>query len=215
MNQPNTFAERALALVGGARVLGLGTGRAAERFIRALAEAKRPVSCVPTSQQSMTLALLLGLKVVPLQPVDITFDGADEVDPSLNLIKGYGGALWREKIVARASKRVVILVGEEKLVQTLGERGRVPVEVLPFAVPLVAEALSKYSPVLRQKDDRDFLSDNGNHILDCTPPNPLLPAFDTECRALDGVVATGCFFSIATQVLVERKDSVELLERKT
>jgi ribose 5-phosphate isomerase A len=203
--------KEALALIGDARVVGLGTGRAAERFIYALAAQRPGMTCVATSEATLALAAQLGLRVVPLQKIDVTFDGADEVDPALNLIKGYGGALLREKIVARASQRVVIMVGEEKRVRVLGERGRLPIEVIPFAVPLVSEALAKHAPVLRQAGAGAFVTDNGNHILDCTPPVPLTPAFDEACLAIPGVMATGAFFDLATTVLVQRQSGVETL----
>ena len=172
--------ERALELVGDAKVVGLGTGRAAERFVKALAAMKRDIVCVATSEATRLLAVDLGLRMAPLQKMDVVFDGADEVDPALNLIKGYGGALLREKIVARAAARVVILVGEEKLVKQLGARGRLPLEVVPFAVPLVSQALALYTPVLRMAGEHAFVTDNGNHILDCTPRVPLTQTFDDE-----------------------------------
>ena len=208
-----SIEARALALVGDARVVGLGTGRAAERFIRALAANHRDVVCVATSEHSAALASGLGLRLVPLQPIDVTFDGADEVDPALNLIKGYGGALLREKIVARYSARCVYLVGEEKLVPALGSRGRLPLEVLPFAVRAVSEKLAIYAPVLRRKEDGTvFVTDNANHIVDVTPPVPLTLAFEAECKAVAGVIETGCFFALATTVLVERPNAVEELQ---
>lgn len=210
-----TLEDRALALIRDARVVGLGTGRAAERFIHALAADHRDVICVATSEGSAQLATRLGLRVVPLQKIDVTFDGADEVDPTLDLIKGYGGALLREKVVARYSTRHVILVGEEKLVLRLGARGRLPLEVLPFAVRVVSEALATYAPKLRRKTDESvFVTDNGNHILDITPPVPLTRELDTSFRSVPGVIESGSFFELATTVLVERPGRVDALQRK-
>lgn len=203
----------ALDLIGSSHVIGLGSGRSAERFIRALAETRLGLVCVPTSEATAALARSLGLRLSPLQPIDVTFDGADEVDPDLNLLKGYGGALLREKVVAYASSRVVILVAEDKLVHRLGERGRLPVEVVPFAVPMVGRALAAYGPALRRNSEEVFVTDNGNHILDCAPPAPLLRSLDEEWRAIPGVVATGLFFELATTVLVERRNGVEQLRR--
>jgi ribose 5-phosphate isomerase A len=205
--------QHALSLLQGARIVGLGSGRAAERFIRALATHSEPVACVPTSEATASLARSLGLQLLAAQPVDVTFDGADEVDPQLSLIKGYGGALLREKVVARASRRLVIMVSEEKLVSTLGQRGRLPIEVVPFAMPLVMSALSALGPTLRSVEGRTFVSDNGNHILDCVPHAALTPELDRTLRELPGVVATGLFFGLATTVLVERPGGVQVITR--
>ena len=140
-------AARALALCAGARVIGLGSGRAATAFIRALgAEVKagRSVRGVPTSEATARLARELGIPLAGLDEVSpqVTVDGADEVDPRLDLIKGYGGALVRERIVAVASERQIILVGPEKLVPVLGSHHRLPVEVVPFALPLASRCLA-------------------------------------------------------------------------
>src|SRR5262245_28855411 len=137
-----TIYERALDFVRDGDTIGLGSGRASAAFIRLLGERVRgglKVRGVPTSRASEQLAGEVGVPLVSLadgMPLAVTIDGADEVDPGLNLIKGYGRALVREKVVAAASKRLVILAGQEKIVATLGQRGRLPVEVLPFALPL-------------------------------------------------------------------------------
>ncbi len=204
--------DRALELVKEARVIGLGTGRAAERFIRALAKKPRDLVCVPTSKASEALAASLGLRLVPLQPIDVTFDGADEVDGDLNLIKGYGGALWREKMVAQLSQRVIILVGEEKRVSQLGARGKLPLEVNPFAATYVEHALSAFQPVWRSAGKEKLVTDNGNYILDIRPPKGLTAAVEATWLAIPGVITTGAFFNLATTVLVERGDkTVETL----
>ncbi|UCE86104.1 MAG: ribose 5-phosphate isomerase A, partial [Deltaproteobacteria bacterium] len=142
-----TAAERALEFVEDGNVVGLGTGRAASAFVRALGErikAGLRVRGIATSLATEQLASGLGIPLVQLDEVDaldVTIDGADEVDPALDLIKGYGGALVREKIVAAASRRLVILVGPEKLVPVLGTRGRVPIEVVPFGASQCARRL--------------------------------------------------------------------------
>src|SRR5262245_38008121 len=167
-------AARALELASGARVIGLGTGRAATAFIRALGaqvKAGRSVRGVPTSEATARLARELGIPLAGLDEVspEVTVDGADEVDPALDMIKGYGGALVRERIVAEASQRQIILVGPEKLVPVLGAHGRLPIEVVPFALPLAMRRLADIagSPTLRTEDGRTFVTDNGNVILDC------------------------------------------------
>jgi len=148
-----TNADRAVDFVAQGMTVGLGSGRAAERFIRALAERARAglhVRCVATSKASADLATSLGLHLVTLDEVahlDLAVDGADEVDPNLNLIKGYGLAHVREKIVAAASRRYLILIGpdmvHQKLVPVLGTRGRLPVEVLAFGLPVCQAKLEE------------------------------------------------------------------------
>jgi ribose 5-phosphate isomerase A len=201
----------ALKTVRPHHTIGLGTGRAAIAFIDALGQSLIAVRGVPTSRASEELARSLGIEIVALADspkIDIDFDGADEVDPRLNLIKGYGGALVREKIVAVSSRKVVILVGEEKLVRKLGARGSLPVEVVPFSVPLVTRRVVAFGlkPAVRQKDGADFVTDNGNVILDCAVKEIHNPAkLDKELLAIPGVVGTGIFAAIATTVLVAMK----------
>jgi ribose 5-phosphate isomerase A len=204
-------ARRALELASGAAVIGLGSGRAASAFIRALGaevRAGRRVRGVPTSSRTARLAREMGIPLAELDeaPVDVTVDGADEVDPRLDLIKGYGGALVRERIVAAASARQVILVGPEKLVPVLGSRGRLPVEVVPFSLPLGLRRLATLAgpPRLRTgPDGRPFVSDNGNYIVDCAVGPIEDPArLARDLRAIPGVVDHGLFLGTADLVLV-------------
>ncbi len=191
-------------------VIGLGTGRAASAFINALGASLIQVRGVPTSRASEDLGRSLGIEVVSLADapkIDTDFDGADEVDPRLNLIKGYGGALVREKIVAASSRRFIVLVGEEKLVKRLGARGTLPVEVVPFGVPLAARKIAALGlkPKVRQQDGIDFVTDNGNLILDCGVKDIRNPArLDRELLSIPGVVGTGLFVGMASMVLVAR-----------
>ena len=193
-------------------VIGLGTGRAATAFIKALGASLIQVRGVPTSRASEELGRSLGIEIASLADVpkiDTDFDGADEVDPRLNLIKGYGGALVREKIVAAASRRFIVLVGEEKLVKRLGTRGTLPVEVVPFALPLATRQVAALGlkPKVRQKDGADFVSDNGNPILDCGVKEIRNPArLDRELREIPGVVGTGLFVGMASMVLLARNN---------
>jgi len=193
-------------------VIGLGTGRAATAFINALGASLIQVRGIPTSQASEELGRSLGIEIASLADtpkIDTDFDGADEVDPRLNLIKGYGGALVREKIVAAASRRFIVLVGEEKLVKRLGTRGSLPVEVVPFALPLAMRRVAALGlkPKVRQKDGADFVSDNGNLILDCGVKEIRNPArLDRELREIPGVVGTGLFVGMASLVLVARNN---------
>lgn len=209
------IVDKALALVTDGMTLGLGTGRAATAFIEGLGRhvaSGLRVRGVPTSDASAELARKLNIPLVTLEDVaelDIAFDGADEVDPQLNLIKGYGGALVREKIVAASARRFVVLVTPEKLVARLGARGRLPVEVVPFAVPLCRRALGKMglAPEVRVQGAEPFITDNGNVILDCRCqglPDP--DGVELAIRRLPGVVGTGLFLNMAHTVLVQEAD---------
>jgi ribose 5-phosphate isomerase A len=206
-----TIYERALEFVREGSTIGLGSGRAADEFIRLLGACVKAgfrVAGVPTSQASARLAQSLGIPLVSLEegmPLAVTIDGADEVDPHLDLIKGYGRALVREKVVAAASTKLVILVGPGKEVPVLGSRGKLPVEVVPFAMPLCKKRLKELGcdPVLYEADGKPFLTDNGNAILDCRVGAILLPPeFDAQLRAVPGVVGTGLFVGMADTVLV-------------
>lgn len=216
-----TLAERALELVPPAGRVGLGSGRAASAFVRALGARARAgfvVTCVATSEATARLAAEVGLTVVDLDemPLDLTVDGADEVDPHLDVIKGYGGALVRERIVAAASRRQVLLVGADKLVPRLGSRGRLPVEAIPFAARFCTARLRAlgFHPELRRDGDRPFRSDNGNVLIDCGT-GPLLDpaASERAIRAIPGVVDTGLFLGTASLVLVARDGAVVEMRR--
>lgn len=217
------IAERALQEISDGQVVGLGTGRAATVFVETLgarAAAGLKIRGVPTSQASADLARKLGIPLATLDDVDaidLTVDGADEVDPQLNLIKGYGGALVREKIVAAASRRLIILVGSEKIVPALGSRGKLPVEVVPFAAPLCKRRLIQLQlgPVIRKgADGQNYLTDNGNWILDCQTGAIEDPeSLDRNILAIPGVVGTGLFVGMASEVLIQRGDDVEVRQR--
>jgi ribose 5-phosphate isomerase A len=208
-----TLGAKALDYVPDGARIGLGTGRAAEAFLHALADRVRQglrVRGVPTSEASARLARSLGLELDTLdadEPLAVTIDGADEVERgTLNLIKGLGGALVRERIVAVAAQRQIILVTPEKLVTRLGEHGVVPVEVLPFAAPFCRRRLEAngVEPVLRLRDGSPFVSDNGNWILDCSvrPIGAAAESLEAKLRSIPGVVDTGLFLGTASLVLV-------------
>ncbi len=216
------LALRALEFVPNGGAVGLGSGRAARAFVRALAVRVREgvrIQCVPTSEETARLARELGIPLSGLEEsrIDVTVDGADEVDPHLNLIKGYGGAFVRERIVAAASRRQVILVEANKLVPTLGTRGRLPVEVIPFALPFCRRRLEGLGcrPTLRLVEGHPFGSDNGNAILDCAVgPLDDPAALDRAIRAIPGVVDTGFFLGTADLVLVAEGETVWEMRRK-
>ena len=212
----------ALRYVKPGQTVGLGTGHAASAFIRALGERGLKVRGVPTSTTSAELARSLGIEVVALDGkarLDLDIDGADEVDPRLNMVKGYGGAMVREKIVACASRKVVILVGAEKRVKRLGERRRLPVEVVPFAARYAMRRMRELGlkPAVRiGAEGREFLSDNGNLVMDCGIGRIEVPArLEHELLAIPGVVGTGLFIGIASVVLIANGDgSITTLERR-
>lgn len=213
------LADEAMKLIRDGMVVGLGSGKASTAFIERLGECVvqgLKIQGVPTSQASADLAARLGIPLLTLdqvESIDVTCDGADEVDPQGNCIKGYGGALVREKVVAAASKRLAILVGSEKLVQQLGERGKLPVEVVPFAAALCKRRLVALGlqPQVRQQNGRDYLTDNGNLILDCgLGPIADAPRLEQSILAIPGVVGTGLFLGMASVVLIERQGEVEV-----
>jgi ribose 5-phosphate isomerase A len=215
------LAERALERIADGAVVGLGTGRAATAFIHALGHRVRAglrIRGVPTSEATADLARQLGIPLATLDEVDaldVAVDGADEVDPQRNLIKGLGGALVREKIVAVSAKQLVILVGAEKLVPVLGSHGVLPVEVVPFGLALCRRRLEALGcPAQpRTAGGQLFRSDNGNLILDCrVGPIADPAALEQALRAIPGVVGTGLFLDLAPTVLVQAGEEVQVLQ---
>jgi ribose 5-phosphate isomerase A len=216
----DALGQYALRFVKPGHTIGLGTGRAASAFIRALGASRIEVRGVPTSTASEQLARSVGIPIVALADagkIDTDFDGADEVDPRLNLIKGYGGALLREKIVAASSRRFIVLVGEEKMVPKLGHRGSLPVEVIPFGVSLAIKKIKALgmTPRIREDGTARFVTDNGNVILDCALKKIANPArLDRDLLAIPGVVGTGLFIASADLVLVaESSGKIRVLRR--
>ena len=219
-----TIIERALELVAENTRIGLGSGHAAQAFVKSLGERIRKgqmqIQGVPTSEETAQLARQAGIPLLTLAEageLDLTVDGADEVDPHLDLIKGYGRALVREKIVADSSRRLVILVGHEKLVARLGSRGKLPIEVTPFALPLCERRLRDLGcrPVPFVQEGRLFVTDNGNNILDCGI-DPISDAhrLEMDIRAIPGVVGTGLFLGMADTVLVGDRNDFQLIEER-
>jgi ribose 5-phosphate isomerase A len=213
-------ALRALEYIENGMVVGLGSGRAAEAFLAALASRVGDglqIQGVATSRRTEDLARRSGLRLTSLQAVDyvdITVDGADEVDPELNLIKGYGGALLREKIVAVNSRRVVIVIDASKLVPQLGTRGRLPIEVLPFGWRQVQRRVAELNcrATLRESAGGCFVTDNGNYILDAAVGPISDPrTLDEKLCAIPGVVTTGLFLNVADVVFVQAETEVQTL----
>jgi ribose 5-phosphate isomerase A len=202
--------KRAAEFVEEGMAVGLGTGSTATLFIKALGERVRAglkIRCVASSDASHALAASLGMDVVSLaelSELDLYIDGADEVGPGLALIKGGGGALLREKIVASAAKEFIVVVDSTKVVETLG-RFPLPVEVVKMALPLVQRKLADLglNPALRRREDAAYLTDEGNFILDCVCgqiPNPEKTA--AAIRGVVGVVEHGLFLKMASVALI-------------
>ena len=215
-------ARAALAFVRDGDVVGLGTGTTAAYFIRYLGERVRAglkVRCIPTSEHSRELAAGLGIPLTSFEEcpgIDVTVDGADEIDPSLQLIKGHGGALLREKIVASASRRVVIIADFGKRVDVLGAFP-LPVEVVPFAQALMAKRIAELgaSVVLRMgSDGRPFVTDEGHHILDCAFGRIADPAWLAgQLDRMPGVQEHGLFLGLADVALIGKGEDVQELRR--
>jgi ribose 5-phosphate isomerase A len=215
-------SDHAIALVNDGQVVGLGTGSTAKFAIEGLGRRVSDgllITGVPTSSATEKLAREVGIPLVDLNDalvVDITLDGADEVDVDFNMIKGGGGALTREKLVALASKRRIILVDESKLVSKLGALRSLPVEVLPFAWALSARSLIELgcTTSLRDQTGLPFVTDNGNYILDCefgAIADP--PALERQIKLLPGVVDCGLFIGIADTLVIGFDDRVEVKHR--
>jgi ribose 5-phosphate isomerase A len=223
-----TIYERALEMIEDGMIVGLGSGRASTEFIKRLGARFKDglaVKGVPTSEASDQLARQLGIPLLELGEaidaggIDICVDGADECDQNLDLVKGWGRALIREKVVAAASKKFVVLFSdtpkEHKLVP-LGTRGKLPVEVAPFARPLCEKKLRELDcePVLWTKDGQPAFTDNHCYILDCkVKPIKDPHALQAKIQAIPGVLGTGLFLGMANVALVG-DENFKLVEEK-
>src|SRR6056297_1003391 len=215
--------EKAAEYVKDGMKIGLGTGSTAYYAVKKVGEMVRnglTVKAVPTSKETAELAQEEGIELVELADVDkldITIDGADEVDKEFNLTKGGGGALLREKIVASASERLIIIVDESKLVDKLGEFP-LPVEITPFSWQYTKKLIEKFScsSEIRKEDGEIYVTDNGNYILDCDfgkIEDPL--KITVELNKLPGVVENGIFAEMAEIVVVGYNDGhVEVLDKE-
>ncbi len=221
-------AVRAAQLVESGMHLGLGTGSTAKYAIeelgrRVAAGELRGLTCVATSEASDALARSLGLAVGPLTPqaFDLAIDGADEITPDVDLIKGLGGALVREKLVEVQARRLVIIADHTKLVTHLGEKAPLPIEVLRFGVQSTVARLEQFGAVgaLRQKEGGPYVTDNGNFIfdarfVDARGGSADLIALERELKGTLGVVETGLFLNMAERAFVAAPDGVHEVVRR-
>ena len=215
-------ARASLNYVKDGQVVGLGTGSTASHFIKLLGEEVKKglrVRGIPTSDRSRELAASLGIPLTTFdecQEIAVTVDGADEVDPQLRLIKGGGGALLREKIVASATKQMVVVADASKRVQHLG-KFPLPVEVIKFSQALVAKRIAALGAEVKLRKDASgalFLTDENNHILDCRFGEIRDPeALARELSDMPGVVEHGLFIRMASVVVIARGSEITELRR--
>jgi ribose 5-phosphate isomerase A len=215
-------AIAALESVKNDMIVGLGSGSTAAYFIRELGSRVRDglrVQGIPTSEESRRLADEVSVPLTTLADhplIDVTVDGADEVSDDLDLIKGLGGALVREKIVAHSSKHLIIVVDESKLSSKLGRKAPIPVEVIPFAVDVVRTLLTGWGgePKLRQRDGKAFVSDNGNLILDWWHGLIDQPwELEKQIKGVTGVVDSGIFAGVANEVIAATASGIRRIQR--
>jgi len=215
-------ARASLKYVRDGQIVGLGSGSTATFAIRMLGERVREgmkIRGIPSSIASRDLAIELGIPLITFedaQQIDVTIDGADEFDPSLNLIKGGGGAMLREKIVASASRELIIVTDSSKQVPVLG-KFPVPVEVITFAEPLVAKRISDLGAKVVQRQnqsDTPYVTDEGHHILDChfgKISDP--PSLARTLSEMPGIVEHGLFVQMANIIVMAKAGAVEEFRR--
>ncbi len=227
MHNPKQVAgRRAAEFVENGMAVGLGTGSTVFFTLERLAERVREglkIRCVPTSIDTENKARVMGIPLVELGKIDaldLTIDGADEIDGAFHMIKGGGGALLREKVVASITRRQIAIVGAEKVVARLG-KFPLPIEVVPFAREVIHRALGARGATATLRTGpagQPYLTDNGNQILDCRFPDGIAdPAsLELELDRLPGIVETGLFVGLAHVLVIGREDgSVEVRERAT
>ncbi|MEH7178325.1 ribose-5-phosphate isomerase RpiA [Neobacillus vireti] len=209
MNEKKEVGEKAVEYVKDGMVVGLGTGSTVFYTITKLGQLVQQglsIKGVPTSEQTRQLAIELGIPLASfaeIEHIDVAIDGADEVDPKLNLIKGGGGALLREKIIAAAAKNFIVVADSDKNVETLGTFP-LPIEVVPFGYEMTVKHIRELggSPKLRQKDGKTYLTDNGNYIIDSSFHKIKHPReLEKNLNLIPGVVDNGLFVGMADCVI--------------
>lgn len=211
-------AQKAAALIEDRMQVGLGTGSTAAYFIEALGERVQQglkITAIATSQDSMRQAQKLGIPLLDpdsITALDITIDGADEIDPLNNMIKGGGGALLREKLLAHSSRKMLVIVDETKIVAHLGAHP-LPIEIAPFAYKTTLKRLEEkgYRGTLRlTHENKPFVTDNGNIIFDIQFSTPILnpPLLEQDLKKIAGVLETGLFYNLAGNVIIGYEDGL-------
>ncbi len=187
-------------------VLGLGSGTTVAKFVEEMARLGKRPKVIVTSSQIENVARKHGFKIVELEDtVEITVDGADEIDPKGNLTKGGGGALLREKILANSTERYVVIADHTKLVDELGSRTPIPVEIVPFGFKQTIRALSSkfgVSPKLRLKGEMPYVTDNGNYIVDLPLRVKRPSEIESSIKLMNGVVEVGLFIGMANEIYI-------------
>jgi len=216
-------AEAALEQVDSGMTVGLGTGSTAAFVISGLGERLADgrlerVQGIPTSVDTERLARAAGVPLVQLgrERIDVAIDGCDEVDASLRLIKGLGGALTREKLVAAAAERFIVVADDSKYVQRLGEKAPVPVEIVPFGYAATVQRLEAFGDCELRLDSsgEPLRTDNGNLIVDVRPPERFDPAsLAAELKGTLGVVEHGLFLGLATEAILAGSSGIQVLKR--
>lgn len=224
MELKEVAAREAVKYVEDGMVVGLGSGSTAKIAIKLLGEmveAGVNIVGIPTSKEAEDLGRRAGILIGELKArsvVDITIDGADEVDPDMNLVKGLGGALVREKIVAAATNLEIIIIDESKLVDFLGQKVPLPVEIVRFSHEATVHRLGQLGCkcMLRMRHGERFVSDNGNFIVDCKFAKIDDPMkLEAEIKMIPGVVDSGLFLGLADKVIVATKDGTRIMEKES
>jgi len=228
MDLKRQAARQALDFVKSGMVLGLGSGSTTSIFIDLLGEQVRSgviqdIVGVPTSEAGAAQAHALGIALTTLEAhplLDLAVDGADEVDPELNLIKGLGRALLREKIIEIRAREFIVIVDESKLVTRLGSKGPLPVEIVPFEAAVHVNWLNSlgcHAELWREQDGAPVVTDNGNFLSLCWFDQGILDVRKLARVLADqpGIVEHGLFLGMASQVIVAKSDGLQILERKT
>lgn len=215
-------AEKATEFIDDGMVVGLGTGTTAWFFIKKLGELVANglfVKAVTTSQATERQAANLNIPMFTVDEVasiDLLVDGVDEIDKNFNAIKGGGGALFREKLIARLSKRIVWIMDESKYVDNIGNFP-LPVEILPFGHTHTLKKLHRmgFNPSLRITEEEPFVTDNGNYIIDCRIPHPYAPSeVIKQLDAVTGVLEHGLFLNMCERIIIGHKKQVEIIDNK-
>ena len=222
MKQKRIAGEKAAEYIKDGMILGLGTGSTAYYMIKKvgeLVENGMNLKAVATSQSTENLAKKLNIPLVhinEIERIDLCIDGVDEIDKDFNAIKGGGGALFREKIVATLANKVIWIMDESKLVDSIG-KFPLPIEVLPYGYTQVIKKLKEYSfnPTIRMKDENIFITDNGNYIIDLHIRKPMnITDVYNKVNGITGVLEIGLFINMCTRIIIGTDSGIKIIENK-